>query len=51
MKYYPPQQKVLRKILEKVSISKKFIQCKTLRILKIDVFEIPDNKNIGKFQF
>ena len=36
------QQKVLLKILEK------FIQCKISRILKIDGFEIPDNKNIGK---
>ena len=27
---------------------KKFTQCKTSHTLKIDVFEIPDNKNIGK---
>ena len=26
----------------------KFTQCKTSHTLKIDVFEIPDNKNIGK---
>ena len=32
------------KILELV----KFTQCKTLRTLKIDVFEIPHNKSIGK---
>ena len=39
---------VLRKILEKVFINKKFTQCKTSRTLKIDLFEIPDKKNIGK---
>ena len=39
---------VLRKILEKVFINKKFTQCKTSRKLKIDLFEIPDKKNIGK---
>ena len=39
---------MLRKILEKVFITKKFTHCKTLRTLKIDGFEIPDNKNIGK---
>ena len=38
-----------RKILEKVFVTKKFTQCKALRTLKIDVFEIPDNKKIGKF--
>ena len=47
-KYYLPQQKVLRKILEKIFITKKFIQCKTPCILKIDVLKIPDNKTIGK---
>ena len=39
---------MLRKILEKVFITKKFTHCKTLCTLKIDGFEIPDNKNIGK---
>ena len=38
---------MLRKILEKVFITKKFTHCKILCTLKIDVFEIPDNKNIG----
>ena len=47
-KYYRPQQKVLQKILEKFFITKKFTQCETSRILKIDVFKILDNKNIGK---
>ena len=43
------QQKVLWKILEKVFNTKKFIQCKTSRTLKIDVFEILDKiKNIGE---
>ena len=37
-------------MLEKVFITKKFTQCKT-RTLKIDVFEIPDNKNIKKNYF
>ena len=37
-----------RKILERVFITKKFTQCKTSRTLKIDLFETPDNKNIGK---
>ena len=46
-KYYLLQQKVLRKILEKVFITKKLTQCKASRTLKIDVFEIPCNKNIG----
>ena len=41
--------KVLRKIFKKVFIIKKFTQCKTSRSLKLDEFEIPDNKNIGKF--
>ena len=39
---------MLRKILQKVFISKEFTQCKTSLTLKLDVFEIPDNKNIGK---
>ena len=47
-KYYLPQQKVLRKILEKVFITNKFTQCETSRTLKMDVFQIPYNKNIGK---
>ena len=29
-------------------MNNKFIQCKTSRTLKINVFEIPDNKNNGK---
>ena len=41
-------QKVLREILEKVFITNKFSQCKTSRSLKIDVFEVPDSKNVGK---
>ena len=40
--------KVLRKILEKVFSTKKFTQCKTSCTLQIVVFEISDNKNIGK---
>ena len=43
-----PTVKVLRKILEKVFITKKFTQYKTSRSLKVHVFEVPDNKNIGK---
>ena len=43
-----PQQKVLRKILEKVFITKKFTQCKTSCMLITDVFEIPSNRHIGK---
>ena len=35
-------------MLENVFITKKFSQCKTSRTLKIDGFEIPDNKIIGK---
>ena len=35
-------------MLEKVLIAKKFTQCKTLCILKTDVFEISDNKHIWK---
>ena len=42
------QQKMLQKILEKVSITKKCTQRKTLHTLKTDVFELPDNKNIRK---
>ena len=42
------QQKVLRKILEKVFITKKYVQSKNPHTLKTDVFELPDNKNIGK---
>ena len=34
--------------MEKVSISKKFTQCKTSGTLKIDVFKIPDNNYTGK---
>ena len=43
---------MLRKILQKVFITKKFIQkhftVKTSCTLNIDVFEIPDNKHIEK---
>ena len=35
-------------MLEKVFITRKFIQCKPSRALKTDVFKIPDNKNIEK---
>ena len=42
------QQKMLRKILEKVFITKTCTQCKTSHTLKTDVFELPDNRNIGK---
>ena len=38
----------LREILEKIFITKKFTQCKTSHTLKIDVFELLDNKDIGK---
>ena len=48
IKILPSPKKVLRKIQEKIFINKKFTQCKTSRTLKIDVFEIPDNKNIEK---
>ena len=41
------QQKMLRKTLEKAFITKKYTQCKTSHTLKTDVFELPDNKNIG----
>ena len=36
-------------ITEGLFANKKLTQCKTLRTLEIDVFEIPDNKNIGNF--
>ena len=39
---------MLQKILEKVFVNKKFNQHKTPRTLQINVFEIPDNKNIWK---
>ena len=51
IKILPAQQKVLWKrssLLRKAFITKKFTQCKTSRIIKIEVFEIPNNKNIGK---
>ena len=50
-KYYLLQQKVLRKIMQKVFITKKFTQCKTLHTLKIDVFEIPDKIKKWKIVF
>ena len=42
------QQNGLQKILQKVSITKKCTQCKTLHTLKINVFELLDNKNIAE---
>ena len=39
---------LLRKILEKTFITKKYTQCKTLHTLKIEVFEFLDKKNIGR---
>ena len=42
------QLKVLRKILEKIFITNKCSQWKTLHTIKADVFELPDNKNIGE---
>ena len=39
---------MLGKILEKVFITKKLIECKTSRNLKFEVFEMPDKKNNGK---
>ena len=42
------QKKKLQEILEKVFITKKCTQRKILHTLKTDVFESPDNKNIGK---
>ena len=50
-KYYLPKQKVLRKILEKVFVNKKFTQHKTSRSLQINGFEMPYNKNIGELLF
>ena len=41
-------QNVLRKIMEKVYITKKCTQCKTSHTSKTDVFELPNNKNIEK---
>ena len=34
--------------MEKVFDNKEFTQCKTSPTLQVDIFEIPDNKNIGK---
>ena len=45
---YRPQEKVLRKILEKVFVNKKFTHCKISCTLQMDVFKMPDNKNFGK---
>ena len=39
---------MLRKILEKIFITKKLTRLKKSSSLKIDVLDIPDNKNIGK---
>ena len=39
---------MLQKILEKIFVNKKFNQQKTPRTLQINLFEIPDNKNIWK---
>ena len=47
-KYYLPQQKVLREILEKIFMSKKLTQFKTSRLLKIDGFKITENNAIRK---
>ena len=41
-------QNALRKIMEKVYITKKCTQCKTSHTLKTDVFELPNNKDIEK---
>ena len=41
------QQNMLRKILGNAFITEKCTQCKTPHTLKIDVFELLDNKNIG----
>ena len=49
IRIFPTSTENARKILEKVFVTKKFTQCKALHTLKIDVFEIPDNKKIGKF--
>ena len=40
------QLKVLRKILEKIFITNKCSQWKTLHTIKADVFELPDNKKL-----
>ena len=40
--------KIYLTFLEKVFITKTFIQCKTSCTFKIDVFEIQENKNIWK---
>ena len=42
------QQKLLRKILEKTFVTKKCTQCKTSHHLKLDAFEVLDNRNIRK---
>ena len=42
------QQRLLWEILAKIFITKKLTQSKTSCTLKIDGFETPDNKNIGK---
>ena len=42
------QKNVLRKLLGNAFINEKYTQCKTPHTLKIDVFELPDNKNIAK---
>ena len=42
------QQKLLRKILEKTFVTKKCTQWKTSHHLKLDAFEVLDNKNIRK---
>ena len=39
---------MIRKILEKVFITKKYTQRKTSNTLKTDKFELPDNTKIGK---
>ena len=44
----PSPTKVLWKILRKVFITKKCTQYKASQTLKIDVFELIDNKNIRK---
>ena len=37
-------------MLEEVFITRKYAQRKILHTLKIDVFELQDNKNIGKYE-
>ena len=39
---------MIRKILENAFITKKCTQRKTLHTLKTDLFELPDNENIGE---